>query len=140
MCESLAFRSVGDFNSALAFTCAYVEKRLNNLLQLYRCDKFGEFLRNRGLPTVNFQKVFMDFSSVFVALINCKGWEITVEELLDILENLGFEHVLWGLQKHFPEPVQRRIELWMLILKSEDERLNESLCDELFCIDDLVNV
>ena len=135
MCEVCEFRQVTSFDSAMKFAKRYVQRRLDNLLKLHKHNQYEEFMKTYGLPEEKLQVIFEKFSSAFVALLNCEGWEITVEELLQKLEHLGFEHVLYGLENQFPEPIRRRIVDDMITLKTQDERLSEKFCNLLYNVD-----
>lgn len=139
MSEVQVFREVDDFYSALSFACRYIDRRLQNLLTLRQCNKFDDFMNEfrwkYGLPTVSFQKIFKDLSSVLTTLLDCQVWEVTTEEMLHNLEDLAFEHILFGLEKHFPDQIRKRIELCMCVLKTKNERMSELISYELDCID-----
>ena len=136
MCEVCEFHQVKDFESAIKFAKDYVQRRLENLLKLYNRNQYEEFFN--GLPVDKFQVVFEKLSSAFVAIVNCEGWEITVEELLQKLKDLGFEHILFGLESHFPPPVRGSIVDEMITLKSQEERVGERLCNILYNIDSCI--
>src|SRR3978361_33352 len=136
MCEVCEFHQVKDFESAIKFAKGYVQRRMENVLKLYNRNKYEEFFN--GLPVDKFEVVFEKLSSAFVALINCEGWEITVEELLQKLKDLGFEHILFGLENHFPQPVRGSIVEEMITLKSQEERVGERLCNLLYNIDSCI--
>lgn len=138
MCETCEFRAVNSFDDAMRFMCRYVLTRFNNLLKLHQHKKYDAFLNTYHLPKIDFRKLFKDLAFVYIHLLDCQSWDTTYEELLKNLELLGFEHVLFGFEKYFPELVRRRIELNMMALKTKEERLNELICNNLYNIDGFV--
>lgn len=135
MCESCLFLNVSDFKTAIHFAKQYVLLRIRNLVQLRLCGKLDEFLEAKSAPKISYQEMLDKLVRMGKLVEDYEIMVISEEQFLKEIEETSLQHVLFGLEQHFPESVKSALEEQIQRRRSEPSTNYEKLCHALYCMD-----
>lgn len=135
MCETCEFNAVNNFDSALSFVKKFLVIRILNLYKLYNMEKFEDFVKIYVLPSTNFQKVVLDFTTALTAILNYESGLNDADTFMEELERLEFQHLIFGLEEYFPESIKEWVKEQKAVYSMREENGMENYCNLLYCID-----
>lgn len=138
MCETCDYHSVSCYEDALKFMKKFLVVRILNLYTLYSTEKFESFLETYELPTTKFQDIILDFTTALTVLLNYESWVNDVDVFMEELQRLNIQHIIFGLEDHFPNSVREWAKRQKQSYREKPENLMEKFCNHLCCIDRFV--
>lgn len=135
MCENCEFQSVDSYDDAIKFIKKFLVIRILNLYTLYNTEKFETFTKTYNLSTNNFQEVILNFTTALTALMNYESWVSDEEIFLPELQRVNMQHIIFGLEDHFPESVREWAKNQKQAYREKTENSMENYCKHLYCID-----
>lgn len=135
MCETCEFNAVNNFDGALSFVKKFLVIRILNLYKLYNMEKFEDFVKIYVLPSTNFQKVVLDFTTALTVILNYESGLNDADTFMEELERLEFQHLIFGLEEYFPESIQEWAKEQKAVYRMREENGMENYCNLLYCID-----
>lgn len=135
MCETCEFQAVNCFEDALNFMKKFLVIRILHLYRLYNTDKFQAFVKAYDLPKTTFQEIILDFTTALTVILNYESCKYDADAFMRELQRLNIQHVLFGLEEHFPESVRKWAKQQKEAYRDKQESDMEKYCNHLYCID-----
>src|SRR3978361_886157 len=134
MCETCEFQAVHCFEDALNFVKKYLITRILHLYRLYNTEKFQAFVETYDLPKTSFQEIILDFTTALTVILNYEFCEYDADTFMRELQRLNIQHVIFGLEEHFPESVRDWVKKQKEVYRKKQETYMEKFCNHLYCI------
>lgn len=135
MCETCEFQAVNCFEDALNFVKKYLVIRILHLYKLHNTEKFQAFVKAYDLSKTSFQEIILDFTTALTVILNYESCEYDADTFMRELQRLNIQHIIFGLEEHFPESVREWVKKQKEMYREKGETYMETFCNRLYCID-----